>query len=86
MELLWSLIIGLLAGAVAKLIMPGKQGGGILMTMLLGVAGAVLATFLGRALGWYGPGEGARFIGAIVGSLILLFLWGLFTRSRTKAV
>ena len=82
MGFLWTLIIGLIAGAIAKLITPGHQGGGIIVTMLLGVVGAFLATFLGQALGWYGPGEGAGLIGAVVGALIVLFLWGAFTRRR----
>jgi uncharacterized membrane protein YeaQ/YmgE (transglycosylase-associated protein family) len=79
---LWTLIIGLIAGAIAKLITPGHQGGGIIVTMLLGVVGAFLATFLGQALGWYGPNEGAGLIGAVVGALIVLFIWGAISRRR----
>lgn len=75
MGIIGTLIIGLIAGALAKLIMPGRDPGGIIVTMLLGVAGAFVATFLGQALGWYGPDEGARFIGAIVGSVILLAIY-----------
>lgn len=77
MHFIGSLIIGLIAGAVAKLIMPGKDPGGFLITMGIGVAGALLATFLGRMLGWYQEGEGAGFIAAVVGSIILLGIYRL---------
>jgi uncharacterized membrane protein YeaQ/YmgE (transglycosylase-associated protein family) len=69
MSLLWTALIGLIAGALAKAIMPGRDPGGIIITMLLGVAGAMLGTFLGRAVGWYQPGEGAGLIAAIVGAM-----------------
>ena len=72
MHILWMLIIGLITGALAKLIMPGKDPGGIFVTMLIGVAGALLAGFLGRSFGWYETGEGAGFIASIVGAVILL--------------
>lgn len=75
MSLLWTALIGLIAGALAKAIMPGRDPGGIIITMLLGVAGAMLGTFLGRAVGWYQPGEGAGLIAAIVGAVLLLFLY-----------
>ncbi|MDQ8756046.1 GlsB/YeaQ/YmgE family stress response membrane protein [Sphingosinicella sp. LHD-64] len=74
------IIIGLIAGAIAKAIMPGKDPGGCLVTIVLGIAGALLAGFLGQALGWYGPGEGAGFIAAIVGSLIILGIYRLVAR------
>lgn len=82
MGLLWTLIIGLVAGALAKLLMPGTQGGGIIVTMLLGVVGAFVATFLGQAIGWYGAGEGAGLIGAVVGAIIVLLVWGAISRRR----
>lgn len=82
MALIWMLIIGLIAGAIAKLIMPGKDPGGIIVTMLLGVAGAFVGGFLFRALGVGGEGP-AGLIGAIIGALILLGLYRLFTRNRT---
>jgi uncharacterized membrane protein YeaQ/YmgE (transglycosylase-associated protein family) len=82
MELLWTLIIGLVVGAIAKLIMPGRDPGGIIVTMLIGVAGAFLAGFLGQSLGWYNQGEGAGFIASIIGALLLLFLYRLFTGRR----
>jgi uncharacterized membrane protein YeaQ/YmgE (transglycosylase-associated protein family) len=71
------LIVGLVAGAIAKLIMPGKTGGGVLTAMLLGVAGSFLAGFLGRALHWYRPGQSAGIIASIVGALILLAIYRL---------
>jgi uncharacterized membrane protein YeaQ/YmgE (transglycosylase-associated protein family) len=72
MHILWMLIIGLVVGALAKLIMPGKDPGGIIVTMLIGVAGALIAGFLGRSMGWYSEGEPAGFIASIVGAIILL--------------
>ena len=89
MGILWTLIIGLVVGAIAKLIMPGRDPGGIIVTMLIGVAGAMLAGFLGRAMGWYSdPGTGPGIIASIIGALILLFLYRLFTgrRGRTTTV
>jgi len=85
MGLIWTLIIGLVAGAVAKMLMPGKQGGGIIMTMLLGVAGSFLATYLGQMLGWYDAASGARFIGSVVGALILLVIYGIVTKGKGKS-
>ena len=85
MDLLWTAIIGLIAGALAKAVMPGRDPGGIIVTMLLGVAGALLGTFLGRAVGWYEPGEGAGFIAAIVGAMLILFLYRQF-RGRGTTV
>jgi uncharacterized membrane protein YeaQ/YmgE (transglycosylase-associated protein family) len=73
----WVLIIGFVAGAVAKFIMPGKDPGGFFITIALGIVGAFLATFLGRLIGWYKPGEGAGFIAAIVGAIILLVIYRL---------
>ncbi len=79
------IIIGGIAGAIAKLIMPGKDPGGIIVTILLGVAGALLAGFLGQAIGWYDAGEGAGFIAAIVGALILLALYRMIAGRRHTA-
>ncbi|MEP7145684.1 MAG: GlsB/YeaQ/YmgE family stress response membrane protein [bacterium] len=77
MSFLWSAIIGLIAGAIAKLIMPGKDPGGIFITMLIGIAGAILFTFLGRMMGFYHEGESAGFIASILGALVLLGLYRL---------
>lgn len=87
MGILWTLIIGLVVGAVAKLIMPGRDPGGIIVTMLIGVAGALLAGFLGRALGWYAdPGQGPGIIASIIGAIVLLWLYRIFTRRRGTTV
>lgn len=82
MSILWAIIIGGIAGAIAKLLMPGKDPGGIIITVLLGIVGAVLATFLGRAVGWYHEGESAGFIGAIVGAVILLAIYRMIVGRR----
>ena len=72
MHILWTLLIGLLAGIVAKFLTPGRDPGGCIITMLLGVAGAFVATYLGQMIGWYKAGQGAGFIGAVVGAILLL--------------
>jgi uncharacterized membrane protein YeaQ/YmgE (transglycosylase-associated protein family) len=79
-----AIIIGLLAGLVAKLIMPGRDPGGFIITMLLGMGGAVLATWLGQRVGWYGPGQSAGFIGAVVGAVIILFVYRLLVRRSSS--
>ena len=77
------IIIGLIAGAIAKLLMPGKDPGGCIVTILLGVAGALVAGFIGRAIGWYGPNDqGAGFIAAVIGAFILLFIYRLVSGRR----
>lgn len=84
MMLIWTLIIGLIVGAVAKLLMPGKDPGGIIITMLLGVAGAFVGTFIGRALGLYRDGASAGFIVSVIGAIILLWIYRMFrTRKAT---
>ncbi len=75
MGLIWTACIGLLVGAVAKWIMPGKDAGGIFVTMLLGVAGAFVAGFLGRIVGWYSPGQGAGLIASVLGAMLLLWIY-----------
>jgi uncharacterized membrane protein YeaQ/YmgE (transglycosylase-associated protein family) len=83
MGIIWTIIIGFVAGVVAKFIMPGpNEPSGFIMTTLLGVVGAVVATYLGQALGWYSAGEGAGFIGAIVGAIVVLFVWGQIAKRR----
>jgi uncharacterized membrane protein YeaQ/YmgE (transglycosylase-associated protein family) len=77
-HLLWEAIIGLIVGALAKFIMPGKDPGGIIVTMLLGIAGALLAGWLGGVIGWYKEGQSAGFIASLIGALILLFIYRLF--------
>lgn len=82
MNILWAIIVGLIVGAIAKLIMPGRDGGNILMTILLGIAGSLLAGFLGRAMGLYQEGQGAGIIASIVGAIILLFIYRAFRGRR----
>ncbi len=77
-----AIIIGGLAGLVAKWLTPGRDPGGFIITILLGIAGAMVATFLGQALGWYGPGESAGFIGAVVGAVIILLVYRAVARPR----
>ena len=85
MSIVWTILIGFVAGVIAKFIMPGKnEPSGFILTTLLGIGGAFLATYLGQAIGWYGPNEGARFIGAIVGAIILLAIWGLIAGRRNS--
>ena len=76
------IVIGLLAGAIAKLLMPGKDPGGCIITILLGIAGALLAGFIGKSIGWYEPGEAAGFLAAIVGAFIILLIYRLVMRRR----
>jgi uncharacterized membrane protein YeaQ/YmgE (transglycosylase-associated protein family) len=83
MSILWSLIIGLVAGALAKLVMPGRDPGGIIITMALGVVGALIAGFLGRALGWYEPGEGPGLIASVIGSILVLAIYRFAAGRRT---
>jgi uncharacterized membrane protein YeaQ/YmgE (transglycosylase-associated protein family) len=85
MSIIWTLIIGLVAGAIAKFLMPGRDPGGFIITMLLGVAGAFIATWLGQAVGWYQAGEGAGFIGAVVGAVILLVVYRMVVKRRSTA-
>jgi uncharacterized membrane protein YeaQ/YmgE (transglycosylase-associated protein family) len=75
MSFLWMLLVGLIVGALAKLFMPGDDPGGVLVTMLIGIVGALVAGFLGRAVGWYGEGEPAGFIASVLGSVLLLILY-----------
>lgn len=79
---LWWIVIGLLAGAIAKAVTPGRDPGGCLITIVIGIAGALLAGFLGQKLGWYGPNEGAGFIAAILGSVVILLIYRIFAGRR----
>jgi uncharacterized membrane protein YeaQ/YmgE (transglycosylase-associated protein family) len=78
----WWIVIGALAGVLAKLIMPGRDPGGCIVTILLGVGGALLAGFVGNSLGWYRQGEGAGFIAAVIGAIVILFIYRLINRRR----
>jgi uncharacterized membrane protein YeaQ/YmgE (transglycosylase-associated protein family) len=79
-SLIWTILIGLVIGAVAKFLMPGKDPGGIWITILLGIGGSLIASWLGRAAGWYQPGESAGFIMSVLGALLLLGIYHLFRR------
>ena len=84
MGILWTILIGFIAGVIAKLVTPGKnEPQGFILTTVLGIVGAFVATYLGQAVGWYQAGEGAGLIGAVVGAVIVLLIWGFFTRGRT---
>ena len=83
MGFIWTIIIGLIAGVIAKLITPGRnEPSGFILTTILGIVGAFVATFLGQALGWYRPGEGAGLIGAIVGAIVVLLIWSFVSNRR----
>jgi uncharacterized membrane protein YeaQ/YmgE (transglycosylase-associated protein family) len=83
MHWLWTIIIGLVVGAVAKLLMPGKDPGGFIITMLLGIAGSLVGTWLGRMVGWYQEGESAGFIMSVIGAIILLAIYHFVRRRKT---
>jgi len=75
MSFLWMIVVGLIVGALAKLIMPGRDPGGIIVTILLGIGGSVIAGLIGRALGWYTEGEPVGFIASVVGAIIILAIY-----------
>ena len=84
MGFIWTLIIGFVAGIIAKFLMPGdNEPSGFILTTILGIVGAFVATFLGQALGWYGPNQGAGLIGAVVGAIIVLAIWGMISKRRS---
>jgi uncharacterized membrane protein YeaQ/YmgE (transglycosylase-associated protein family) len=82
MDILWKILIGLFSGAVAKFLMPGKDPGGFIITILLGIGGSFVFSYLGQFLGFYKEGEAAGFIGAVVGAMILLFLYRIFLKKK----
>lgn len=84
-HLLWTAIIGLVVGAIAKFIMPGKDPGGIFITMILGIAGAFIGTWIGRAVGHYQAGQSAGFLMSLVGAIILLGIYHLIRRGAASA-
>ncbi len=85
LTLLWEAIIGLIVGAVAKFLMPGKDPGGIVVTMLIGIAGSLLATWIGKTIGWYQEGQTAGFIMSVVGAILLLFVYRVIKSAMSKA-
>jgi uncharacterized membrane protein YeaQ/YmgE (transglycosylase-associated protein family) len=81
MGIIWTIIVGFLAGVIAKFVMPGdNEPSGFILTTILGIVGAFVASYLGQSLGWYGAGEGAGLIGAAVGAIIVLAVWGMIRR------
>jgi uncharacterized membrane protein YeaQ/YmgE (transglycosylase-associated protein family) len=86
MHILWTILIGFIVGVVAKFLMPGdKEPTGFILTAILGIVGAFVATFLGQAIGWYGPGDSAGFIGGVVGAIIVLAVYGFFAGRQGRA-
>lgn len=85
MHWVWTVLIGFVAGFVARAITPGKGPSGFIMTAVLGVAGSVLASFVGQSLGWYSGGQVTGFIGSVVGAIVLLLIYHLITRNNTKS-
>ena len=85
MNILWAIITGFVVGILAKFLMPGRDPGGFIVTVLLGIAGAVVATFLGRSMGWYAEGQSAGIIASIVGAVLLLMIYRLFRRRQLPA-
>ncbi len=86
MSIIWAIIIGFIVGLVAKFLMPGRDPGGFIVTALLGIVGAVLASFLGQAMGLYAAGQSAGFIGAVIGAILVLFIYNLVVRGRRPVV
>jgi len=87
MGIIWTIIIGFIAGVIAKFVMPGdNEPTGFILTTILGIVGVFVATYLGHALGWYRPGEGAGLVGAVVGAIIVLFVYGLVAGRSRRAI
>ncbi|MDM0117102.1 GlsB/YeaQ/YmgE family stress response membrane protein [Variovorax sp. J22R133] len=82
MSILWTILIGFVAGLVARALKPGDDSMGLIMTTIVGIVGALAATYLGQAMGWYAAGQGAGFIASVVGAIVLLFVWSLVARKR----
>ena len=82
MSIVWTVLIGFVAGLIARAIKPGDDSMGIIMTTVVGVLGALAATYAGQAMGWYTAGQGAGFIASVVGAIVLLFIWGLVAKKR----
>ena len=80
MGIVWTILIGFLAGLVARALKPGDDSAGYIVTTLIGVGGALIVTYLGQAMGWYKAGQGAGFIASVVGAIVLLFIYGLIKK------
>ena len=86
MHIIWTIIIGFIAGVIAKFVTPGdNEPLGFVLTTILGIVGAFVATYIGQAIGWYRAGEGAGLIGAVVGAVIILVIWGLIAGRRRSS-
>ena len=85
MSILWTIIIGFIAGVIAKFLTPGRDPGGFIVTTILGIVGAFVATWLGQAVGWYRPGEGAGLIGAVIGAVIVLAIYHMVSRRSARS-
>ena len=83
MSFLWMIIVGLIVGVIAKMLVPGRDPGGAIITILLGIAGSVIAGVLGRAVGWYAEGQSAGFIASTIGAILILYLYRVVSRTRT---
>jgi len=83
--MIWMIIVGLVVGAIAKLLMPGRDPGGFIVTILIGIAGSVIAGFMGRSIGWYREGEPVGFMASVLGAIILLFLYRAVTGQGSRA-
>ena len=84
MGIIWTILIGFIVGLVAKMLTPGRDPSGFFITAIIGIAGSLLATYGGQALGLYRAGEAAGFIGSLVGAIVLLFVWGAIRRRGTR--
>lgn len=84
MHIIWTIIIGFIVGLIARFLMPGRDPAGFIITTILGIVGALIATYMGQAVGWYRAGEGAGFIASIIGAMILLFLYRLVIGRRRR--
>jgi uncharacterized membrane protein YeaQ/YmgE (transglycosylase-associated protein family) len=82
MGIIWTIIIGLIVGVIAKFLMPGRDPGGFVITAIIGIVGSIVATYIGRAMGFYQVGEPAGFIASVLGAIVLLFVYRLVTRTR----
>ena len=80
MSIIWTILIGFIAGLVARALKPGNDSAGFIVTTLIGIVGSLAATYLGQAMGWYRAGEGAGFIASVIGAIVLLFIWGMVKR------
>jgi uncharacterized membrane protein YeaQ/YmgE (transglycosylase-associated protein family) len=85
MQILWVIVIGLIAGALARFIVPGTEPGGFIVSIILGIVGALVATYLGKAIGWYKPGVSAGFVGATLGAIVVLVVYHLIRRRSAPA-